>query len=36
MGSFGIHNVKIARATIADGRALVGLSLSPSDAPNVK
>jgi hypothetical protein len=36
MGSSGIHNVKIARATLADGRALVGLNLSPSDVPNVK
>ncbi len=36
MGSSGIHNVKIARATLVDGRALVGLNLSPSDVPNVK
>jgi hypothetical protein len=36
MGSSGIHNVKIARATLMDGRALVGLNLSPSDVPNVK
>ena len=36
MGCSGIHNVKIARATLADGRALVGLNLSPSDVPNVK
>ena len=36
MGSCGIHNVKIARATLVDGRALVGLNLSPSDVPNVK
>lgn len=36
MGSSGIHNVKIARATLVDGRALVGLNLSLSDVPNVK
>ncbi len=36
MGSSGIHNVKIARATLVDGRALVGLNLSPSDVPNVR
>ncbi len=36
MGSSGIHNVKIARAMLVDGRALVGLNLSPSDVPNVK
>ena len=28
--------MKIARAVLADGQALVGLSLSPSDIPNVK
>ena len=36
MGSSGIHNVEIARAMLVDGRALVGLNLSPSDVPNVK
>ena len=36
MGASGIHNVKIARTTFVDGRALVGLNLSPSDVPNVK
>jgi hypothetical protein len=36
MGSSGIHNVKIARATLLGGRALVGLNLSPSDVPKVK
>lgn len=36
MGSSGVHNVKIARATLVDGRALVGLNLSASDVPNVK
>ncbi len=36
MGSSGIQNVKIARAVLADGRALVGLNLSQSDVPNVK
>ncbi len=36
MGSSGIHNVKIAGATLVDGCALVGLNLSPSDVPNVK
>ncbi|TWT44367.1 hypothetical protein RAS1_07810 [Phycisphaerae bacterium RAS1] len=36
MGSSGIQSVKIARAVLADGRALVGLNLSPSDVPNVK
>jgi hypothetical protein len=36
MGASGIQNVKIARAVLADGRALVGLNLSPSDVPNVK
>ena len=33
---FCIHSGKIARATLVDGRALVGLNLSPSDVPNVK
>jgi hypothetical protein len=36
MGASSIHNVKIARAILADGQALVGLSLSPTDVPNVK
>jgi len=36
MGSAGIQCVKIARATLADGQALVGLSLTPADVPNVK
>jgi len=36
MGSSGIHNVKIAGATLVDVRALVGLNLSPSDVPHVK
>lgn len=36
MGSSGVHNVKIARAVLADGTALVGLNLSPADVPSVK
>lgn len=36
MGASGIESVKIARAVLADGQALVGLNLSPSDVPNVK
>ena len=36
MGSSGIHSVKIARAVLVDGQALVGLNLSPADVPNVK
>ncbi|NLE39579.1 MAG: hypothetical protein GX621_16285, partial [Pirellulaceae bacterium] len=36
MGSSGIRNVKIARAILVDGQALVGLNLSPADVPNVK
>ncbi len=36
MGASGIQSVKIARAILADGRALVGLNLSPADVPNVK
>lgn len=36
MGGSGIQSVKIARAVLADGRALVGLNLSPADVPNVK
>lgn len=36
MGASGIQSVKIARAILADGQALVGLNLSPADVPNVK
>lgn len=36
MGSSGIQSVKIARAILADGQALVGLNLSPDDVPQVK
>ncbi|MBI3833389.1 MAG: strawberry notch family protein [Planctomycetes bacterium] len=36
MGSSGIQTVKIARAVLSGGQALVGLNLSPSDVPNVK
>jgi hypothetical protein len=36
MGASGLHSVKIARAILMDGRALVGLNLSASDVPNVK
>jgi hypothetical protein len=36
MGSAGIQSVRVARATLGDGRALVGLNLSASDVPNVK
>lgn len=36
MGSSGIQSVKIARAVLADGTALVGLNLAPSDVPSVK
>jgi hypothetical protein len=36
MGSSGIQSVKIARARLVDGQSLVGLSLSPSDVPQVK
>lgn len=36
MGSSGIQSVKIARAILADGQALVGLNLGPTDVPNVK
>jgi hypothetical protein len=36
MGSAGIQSVKIARAILADGQALVGLNLSPTDVPGVK
>jgi len=35
MGASGIQSMKIARAVLADGRALVGLNLSPADVPNV-
>lgn len=36
MGSSGIQSMKIARAILVDGRALVGLNLSPADVPSVK
>ncbi len=36
MGASGVQSLKIARAVLADGRALVGLNLSPTDVPNVK
>jgi hypothetical protein len=36
MGSSGIQSVKIARAILSDGQALVGLNLSAEDVPNVK
>lgn len=36
MGSSGIQSVKIARAILANGQALVGLNLSPADVPQVK
>lgn len=36
MGASGIQSVKIARALLADGHALVGLNLGQSDVPNVK
>lgn len=36
MGSSGIHNVRIARAVLADGQALVGLNLARADIPGVK
>ncbi|MBX9790028.1 MAG: strawberry notch family protein, partial [Pirellulales bacterium] len=36
MGSSGIQSVKIARAILADGQALVGLNLGAEDVPNVK
>jgi hypothetical protein len=36
MGSSGIHSVRVARAILADGEALVGLNLSPADVPQVK
>lgn len=36
MGASGIQSVKIARAVLADGRALVGLNLAAADVPSVK
>lgn len=36
MGSSGIQSVKIARAKLADGQSLVGLSLTAADVPQVK
>ncbi len=36
MGASGIHSVKIARAVLADGQALVGLNLTRTDIPGVK
>lgn len=36
MGASGIQSVKIARAVLADGHALVGLNLGAADVPNVK
>lgn len=36
MGSSGIQSMKIARAILVDGRALVGLNLSATDVPSVK
>lgn len=36
MGSSGIQSVKIARAKLADGQSLVGLSLSSADVPQVR
>jgi hypothetical protein len=36
MGSAGIQSMKIVRAKLADGQALVGLSLSAADVPSVK
>jgi hypothetical protein len=36
VGCSGTRDVRIARATLIGGRALVGLNLSPSHAPNVK
>ena len=36
MGSSGIQSVKIERAVLAEGQALVGLNLSPEDVPNLK
>ena len=36
MGASGIRNVKIARAILTGGQALVGLNLSPADVPHVK
>ncbi len=36
MGAAGIRSVKIARAVLTEGQALVGLNLSPADVPQVK
>lgn len=36
MGASGIQSAKIARAVLADGRALVGLNLAAADVPSVK
>jgi hypothetical protein len=36
MGSSGIQSVKIARAKLLDGQALVGLNLAAADVPQVK
>ena len=36
MGASGIRGVRVARAILADGQALVGLNLDQSDVPNVK
>lgn len=36
MGSSGIQSVKVARAMLADGQALVGLHLGSADVPSVK
>lgn len=36
MGGSGIQSVKVARAALTDGQALVGLNLAPADVPNVK
>lgn len=36
MGASGIRSVKIARAILADGQALVGLNLGSEDVPNIK
>ncbi len=36
MGASGIRNVKIARAILTNGQALVRLNLSPADVPNIK
>lgn len=36
IGGSGVHNVRIARALLADGQALVGLNLARNDIPGVK